>query len=138
MFRNWNFFFFFFKTSSFVQMHWVCWANAVFLDLSFFPCLCFTMPAQLCNVASWAVVQSDVQPSKLFLKVPAVTYQSMRIHWSHVTVCHTGEVLKIFISLFPFLSCQKRWSVQRALPFLLKFKNLEIKEIVPAQILSSS
>lgn len=56
--------------------------------------VCASMPPQLCNVASWAVVQSDVQPSKSFLKVPAVTYKSMRIHWLHVTVCHIGEVLK--------------------------------------------
>lgn len=107
MFRilNFYFFFFFLMTSSSVQMHWFCWANAVFMDLSLFSCLCFT-PFQLCNVASWTVVQSDVQSSKFFLKMPSVTYKSMRIHYlllcsSSVELCRIFLMLTMLYPLYP-------------------------------------
>lgn len=121
MFRILNFYFFFpffflwqvllCKCTGF------CWANAVFLNLSFFSCLCFT-PYQLCNVASWAVVQSDVQSSKFIFKMPAVTYGSMRIHSltvlcsSSVELCRTLLMLTMLYPLYP-----NKWTLWTWRPF---------------------
>lgn len=125
MFRNWNLFF--------SEEQLVC-ASPGFAELMLFLWLspsfrvCAAMPSYLCNVASWAVVQSDVQPSKSLLKAPAVTYESMRIHWAHVTVCHPGEVATL----------SKEMICMKPMPFLSKFKIWEAKAIWPALILPSS
>ena len=52
----------FLTTSLSVQMHWICWANAVFLDLSFFPCLCFNAsPTLQCSKLSSCSIRCTTQ-----------------------------------------------------------------------------
>lgn len=109
MFRNWNLFFF--------EDQFVC-ASPGFAELMLFfwvspsfP-VCAAMPPHLCHVASWAVVQSDVQPSKSF---PQSSRCNISKHEDPLSprdsVPRWGSVQNE-IRPFPFPLYQQKWSAQ--------------------------